>query len=837
MAKRKLKLVNNLKKKLNNGKKHKKGYVVLVIFMILLVLFALMGLAFLIYIMISAPEFESEKLYMSSSSTILDMNGNTIAELGSEKRENITYDQVPEVLVDAIVATEDSKFFQHSGVDLLRFSKAVVQQALGRDDAGGASTLTMQIVKNTYNGRVSTGIKGIIRKFTDIYMAVFKLEKAYTKQEIFEFYVNQPYLGPETFGVSQAAQMYFGKDVSELNLSEAALIAGLFQAPGAYNPYQYPEKAEARRNQVLYLMERHGYITSEEREIAKSIKVTDLIGKAKSGRFNKYQDFIDTLVTEVQKKTKLNPYSTSMTIYTTMDPERQDVINALYNGETYKWRNDYVQTGIAVTDVKTGAIVAIGARRNRTGVSQYNYATDIKRHPGSTAKPIVDYGPAIQYAGWGTGTTVVDDKYSFSNGTGMKNVDGLYNGIKTAKWTLANSRNIPALQAFQATSNDNKIEFMTNLGITPELHNGVILESSSIGAFSGVSPLQLSAAYGAFSRGGYYIEPYSFTKIIFNDTGETYTYNPTKTKAMDEETAYMINMMLKYAVTSGVINPGSVGGTDIASKTGTTSVDETQRVKLKLGDVIADAWQVAYTPDYAMAVWYGCDNPLDKKENLKKTEGWSERGKIVKAIAPKIMKTGSKWSQPKSVVAVDIELETNPVQLASDYTPDKLRSTEYFKKGSEPTDVSTRFSELSNPTNLTYTTIGNQVNLSWGAINTPDAINSDYLQNYFNENYSNWASTYYQNRLDYNEANIGILQYEIFRKNSDGTLTSLGMTSNNTYTVTLTNATSATYVVKSRYSKFSANASSGAEINVKLATFVDVGDDNQGPDIDLTPAQ
>lgn len=830
MAKKKMKQIktDGIKGKISHIKKTHKGYFVLIVLLIIMIIISLLGLLFALYIMISAPDFEVNKLYKSSSSTILDKNGGVIAELGVEMRENVTFDELPDVLVDAIVATEDSKYFQHSGVDLLRFTKAVAGQFMGRSDAGGGSTLTMQIVKNTYNGTVSSGIAGIIRKFTDIYMAVFKLEKTYTKQEILEFYVNQPYLGPGIYGVGQAAQTFFKKDISEINLAEAALLAGLFQAPGAYNPFAYPEKAEVRKNQVLSLMLRHGYITKEEAEVAKSIHVNDLLANSSSGTIYKYQDFIDTVVADVVDKTGQNPYMVSMTIYTTMDPEKQDAVNNLYSGKTYKWKNDFVQCGVAVTDVHDGSIAAIGARRNRTGVSQFNYATDIKRHPGSTAKPIFDYGPAIEFAGWGTGTMVIDDKYSYTNGGNLQNVDYSYKGIMTAKTALANSRNVPALQAFQQTTNEQKLTFVNSLGIYPKLYNGTILESAAIGAFDGTNPLEMSAAYAAFSRGGYYIKPYSFTKIIYNETNETYTYTPVKTKVMSEETAYMINMILKYAVTSGIINPGSVSGTDIGSKTGTTSVDATQRVKRGLpSNTIGDAWQMAYSPDYSIGVWYGYDEQLNKEHYLTSTEGWSERGKVVRALTPYIFKKGSRWKQPKGVVAVDIELGTNPTQLASDYTPDKLRSTEYFKKGTEPTDVSTRFTALKNPTNLTYSNVGNQITLSWTPIETPDAINETYLQEYFDKAYSGWSTKYYNERLEYNEKNIGTLQYEIFIKNSDGSLESLGMTTGNNYTVTLTNATSATYVVKSRYSIFSANASSGSEINVRITSIVDIPDDNE----------
>ena len=260
--------VNNTKGNLNAFKKRfKKGNLrekILIIVMLVLVSIFILGFAFAIYIIVSAPDFDANSLFTKNSSILLDSEGNEIARLGTENRERVTYDDLPEVFVDALVATEDSRFFQHNGVDLARFLKATIGQLAGNSGAGGASTLTMQIAKQRINGYEASGIKGIVRKFTDMYMSVFKLEKTYTKEQIIEFYVNIPNLGSGSYGIEQAAQTYFNKSISEVNLSEAALLVGLFQAPSAYNPINYPEKAEARRNQVLNLMKRHGYINDEE---------------------------------------------------------------------------------------------------------------------------------------------------------------------------------------------------------------------------------------------------------------------------------------------------------------------------------------------------------------------------------------------------------------------------------------------------------------------------------------------------------------------------------------------------------------------------------------------
>ncbi len=820
------------KKKVSNNKnssfskfktKWKNGNIgekILTIIMAAIVFVFVIGLAFLIYIIIKAPDFNVENLYTSEASIVYDAYGNEMARLGTENRERVTYDDLPEVFIDALVATEDSRFFQHKGVDMARFIKASIGQILGQSGAGGASTLTMQIAKQRYTGLEASGIEGIIRKFTDMYMSVFKLEKNYSKEQLIEYYVNIPELGSGSFGIEQASQTYFGKSISEVSLTEAALLAGLFQAPTAYNPYNSPEKAEARRNQVLNLMKRHGYITETECEAAKKIPVKSLLAKNTTS-YSKYQGFINTVISEVEKRTGKNPYYVSMKIYSTMVPKKQEVINDIYEGNSIKWPNENIQAGIAITDVETGAITAVGAGRQK-GLRTLNYAVDIKKQPGSTAKPIFDYGPAIEYLNWSTGTTIVDDQYRYSNGSYIKNWDNSYKGVITIKKALASSRNIPALQAFQAVSQNQIKTFVTGLGITPGYDkNGYINESHSIGGFDGVSPLQISAAYGAFARGGIYIEPYSITKIEFVETGETYTVTPEKRKVMEDSTAYMINMILKYAVTSGEVTTGSKAGTDVCAKTGTSTVDSNYKNSLGIKeDIIGDAWQVTYSPDYVMAVWVGYPE-LTAKTYLTKNVGNPLKKAITKKLVADVLEKNSRFTQPSSVVTATIELETTPLTLASDYTPDNLKSVEYFKKGTVPEEVSTRFSQLENPTNLKATYNIGSVELTWDAIKVPDAINEEYLTNYFNEGYKTFAEKYLNKRKEYNNSYIGTNGYHVYIKNSTGTYTDLGFTTNNKFTYTGTISDSTTFMVKSSYSIFKANMSSGVSVTVSPTGDID----------------
>lgn len=794
----------------------------LIILMILLIIGFSCVVAFCVYIVTHAPDTSASRLYSKNSSILYykDENGNDVewARLGLENREKITYDELPDVLVDAIVATEDSRFFQHDGIDIARFTKATIGQLLGQSDAGGGSTLTMQVSKNYFTSKKSNGIEGIIRKFTDIYLSVFVLEKKYTKEEIMEFYVNFAYLGSYSYGVEQAANTYFGKSASELNLVEAATIAGLFQAPYSYDLNLHPVAAEKRRNTVLNLMYRHGYITEEEKNAAQAVPLKSTIIESKASE-NPYQDYIDTVIEFVMNQTKemgygengLDPTTTPMKIYTTLKPQKQDIVDGVINGTTYKWVNENAQAGIVVTDVKTGAIVAVGASRD-PAARVLNFATGINRHPGSTAKPVLDYGPAFEYLNWSTGQTVIDDEMEYTGGYGsVRNFDKKFNGILTAKTALATSRNIPALLTFRQTTNEQKRTFSNALGWHAEDRNGVIYESAAIGGFEGVNPVQASSAYAAFARGGTYITPYIYTKIELIDTGEVIEPVIEKTQAMSEETAYLINNVLMYAVSSGTINSAKFSGAETAAKTGTSTVPQSAKDAAGIkGEIIGNSWLNVYSADYSISTWYGYKNEVDPSAYLTSTEGSNERRKITQVLVKGIMEPGAKFEVPNGIVTAEVELQTDPLELASPYTPEDLRRTEYFKKGTVPETVSKRFDQLSNPSNLKFQTDGTNVTLTWTAAATPDAVNTDYLRNYFTESpiYNTWAEKYLQKRIEYNNNVFGEFGYEVYMVNDGGTI-DLGFVTTPSFTAALSVTPSTKFVVKSSYQKFKSNQSSG----------------------------
>ena len=773
------KLVDSVK---NKPKKKKIVNTILIIVLSIGILVMLLGIVFMIYIAISSnPKFDAEKLDSSEPTVLYNIDNEEFAKLGSEMRDKVTYDELPEVLVDAIVATEDSRFFQHNGFDAPRFLRASIGQVFGNSDAGGASTLSMQVVKNSLTSSIATGLDGVIRKFQDIYLSIFKLEKNYTKEQIIEFYVNNHNLGGNVYGVSQAARVYFNKDVGDLNLAEASIIAGMFQAPNAYRPTNEDniEAVTKRRDTVLYLMERHGYITKEERDIASNISIESLVNynaEADTSGNSEYQGYIDTVVAEVEEKVGKNPYTTSMKIYTNLDTEKQDGLNRVMNGEGYNWINDVIQSGVAVLDSETGKILAVGAGRNKTGVNQFNYATDMVRQPGSTAKPLFDYGPLIEYNnastfGYNDGNDnykmFVDEPYSYSNGQEINNWDGKFMGNMTTRRALSLSRNIPALKAFQQVDNKKIIEFVQKLGIEPEIENGKIHEAHALGAFDGVNPLQMAAAYSAFSNGGYYNEPYSVSKVIINASGEEYTHESKKTKAMEDSTAYMITSMLDDTSITG-------GGAmeNVAMKTGTTNFDENYRKKLGMADdAIRDSWVIGYTTKTTIAMWYGYkDTNADSVAQgyyCHNLAGTVQRDRLFTAIANEVFeKNKEEFKMPDSVVRVPLVAGSSTARIAgTGYSGSILY--EYFKKDHEPKG-SAETSNLATPTGLTASYSNGNVHLSWNAVN-PGSTDSSY----------------------------GDFGYNVYFNN-----TLLGFTTNTSYTVNNPSNPYGTYKVVATFKKY-----------------------------------
>ena len=772
------------------------------------------GLGFCYYIVKSAPEYNIDKMFEKEPSRIFDSGGKLIATLGAEQREKVTYDELPQVLVDAIIATEDSRFFQHNGFDAPRFIKASISQVMGQG-GGGASTLTMQLSKLAFTDTNTEGFAGIVRKFTDIYMAVFKMERNLTKEEIIEYYVNNPCLGGNIYGVQQASKYYFNKNVKDLNLVEAAQIAGMFQSPNGYNPYINPNDANDRKNEVLYLMKRHGYITDAEYKAATSVEIKDFLSTGTTS-VNVYQGFIDTVVQEIIDDTGNNPYDVPMDIYSTMVRSKQDIVNSFY--KTWDFRDSKIDVGIALLNNKTGEIMAVGAGRNKKGAMTLNIATFdgmIKRMPGSTAKPILDYGPAIEYTNVGTYGPFIDDRVPYA-GSVMKNSTGGYGGFMSLRDCLRNSVNTCALQAYRLTTPEQKRDFAEKLGM--DFGDNELNESYAIGTWNGVSPVSLANAYSAFGNNGYRVTSHSYKRLVYRDTDEEVKPIVKTIQCMKPTTAYLIANIL-----TGNASRVSVSGTNVATKTGTSSYDTSILRKYGLSSsVIPDSWVSTFSPDYALAFWYGYPDGLNDynvkhKHYITMSQAGSDRQRMIGWLANRIYEKNSKFKNPGGITSARVEWETIPAQSPSKYTPSSLVRSFLFVGNTGPSETSPRFAQLTDPLSATYTQDTNAVKLSWTSPGLPSAVDPTYLANYFKNNWKIQPEKYLNKRLSYNASNIGDFGFAIYLTSGSNS-TYVGWTKGTEYTINLSRFTGVYdgVIIKSQYSKFKSNASNGYRLSFTI---------------------
>ena len=397
-----------------------------------------------------APKLDKSKLVNPLSTKFLDKNGNFFYEYGAEKRTHVTYDQIPKVIESAFLATEDARFYDHNGIDFRRTGMAVMENVTGGFGSQGGSTITQQVVKNYF----LTMDKTAKRKVQEWYLS-YKLEQQYSKHEILEMYLNKINLGNRSYGISTAAKKYYGKDLKDIQLHEAAMLAGLPQGPNIYDPTKPDnvDRATKRRNIVLTLMNRHGYITKQEMNDAMQIPVTQGLLPSSEVTEMKYQAFIDAAVKEVEKEyPDVNIGSDGLTIHTTLDQDAQDYAEKIMDGNLIKYPNDQFQGSFVFMDTQSGEVRAIGAGRkeSKSTFKGHNMAVDLKRQVGSTMKPIFDYGPAIENLQWSTYHQLNDSEYTYSDGTKIRNATGNFKGDVSLREALKKSLNIPALKTAQA---------------------------------------------------------------------------------------------------------------------------------------------------------------------------------------------------------------------------------------------------------------------------------------------------------------------------------------------------------------------------------------------------
>ncbi len=578
-----------------------------------------------------------------------------------EDRTIVKLEECPKVLIDAIVCTEDKRFYSHSGIDVRSVLRAGVSNLKHGTITEGGSTITQQLVKNLFLNRKRV----MSRKVKEMWIAL-AMEREYTKDQILEMYINEIYMGSYSHtgvcGMGRAARVLFDKNISEVDLAEAALMAGMIKAPNAYSPYKYPEKARARRNTVLGLMLDQGKITREQYDRARKapLKVVPLKPRKRQAPY--FVDYVLSLVHEHFPQTGLE--REGYQIYTTLDMHVQNTAETML-ARTLGGKGKQVDGAVVVVDPMTGEILAMVGGKDY-GVSQFNRATSIRRHIGSLVKPIVYY-TALKN-GY-TLSTFLDDlpvSIPLDDGTSWEpaNFDKTPHGRVMLKNALANSYNLATVRMGMSIGVSNVLLEMGKV-----LPFRVVSPNPSVllGAVE-CSPMEVSALYSAFANGGNQVKPFAL-RAVADEKGAVVQAYPgsVPAAALDPAVVYLLNDALQEAVTSGTARDSKVYGmpAGVCGKTGTT-------------DDSRDSWFVGYTPRMVVTVWLGAD----KYRSIGYT-GAAGAMPVAAGILAKLSGPVT-WPVPSNIVVCSIDPENG--KLSNFWTSGGLNLP--YLRDTEPTEVS-----------------------------------------------------------------------------------------------------------------------------------------------------
>lgn len=598
-----------------------------------------------------------------------------------DRRVWVESSEISQHLKDAAVAIEDERFYKHNGVDLKRTAGATIGWALSKVGIGsasyGGSTLTQQLIKNITNEKD----KKVTRKIKEMMRAVALENQIKNKDEILAMYLNVSYFANQCYGVEAAANLYFNKHASDLGIAESAMIAGITQRPGYFDPVKNPDNALTKRNTVLYKMNELGYITDEEYKTA-SDSPLGLSDNIKNARRTVYSYFVDQVINDVKADlisqkgysdayAEQQVFSGGLKIYITMDKDVQDAMESVFENRTGFPKNTKPQSAMIVMDQYTGEIKGIvGGAGKKTEARGLNRATQSRRQPGSSLKPISVYAPGIETGKINTGTVLRDEKITIGDWSPSNSYTG-FKGDLILRRAIEISANIPAIKALQLLGVDNSYNYVSNhFGIKLVNEDKSLSPLSLGGLTNGVTVKEMAAAYAVFANGGIYTKPYTYTKVL-DSAGRVLLENTPETKrAVSEATAFIMTDLLNDVIngSSGTGRAAKLAnGMPAYGKTGTTNDNH-------------DKWFVGFTKYYVGAVWYGFDTP----SNLRSAGITNNPSCVIwKNVMDKIHKglDTAEYTAPDSVKRVTICTKTG--KLASSGCG--YAKTDYFVSGNVPT--------------------------------------------------------------------------------------------------------------------------------------------------------
>ena len=611
-----------------------------------------------------APNISRADLESGGSSGLYNTNGKFIMSLGTEKRLYVKDSKDLQLLKDAIISVEDKRFYRDKlGIDPIRIAGSMLTNAKSKSISAGGSTITQQLVKLTKFSTAASQ-RTLRRKAQEAWLAM-RVQREYSHDEILEFYINKVYMNYGNTGIGTAANFYYGKKIGDLDLAQTAMLAGMPNRPTVYNPYTYPEYAKYRRNIVLKAMLNNKKISQEQYDEARKESIKKglkLHNQRKQSNLRKINDpYVKEAIAEVRAK-GFDPFRDNLKITINMDQKAQKKLYQLANNGQVPFTNDKMQIGASVVDPSNGHVVAILGGRHLPSSVQLGLdrAVQTTRSTGSSIKPVLDYGPAIEYLNWSTAKMLDDSKYVYP-GTNVQlyDWDNKYDGMMTMRHALEQSRNVPAVKTLREVGVKRAAKFAGKMDINVPKDSGL---SVAIGA--NASSLQMAGAFSAFATMGIYHKPQFVSKIETPD-GLTRNYDSEGIRVMSKATAYMITDMLKGVIKHGSGTNAQIRGLYHAGKTGSVKYSEQDLARYPAyAATPKDSWFVGYTPSYSIGVWTGYDN---LKDGTISGVGQQSAQLFYKNMMTYLMrnKENVDWQKPDSVIRAKIARNSNPPEVSS----------------------------------------------------------------------------------------------------------------------------------------------------------------------------
>lgn len=664
---------------------------------ILLIASILAFVAFLalgIYLISDLPDLtELENVRPVQATRIYSADNKIIHELFTQSRIWVTYDQIPDHVIKATLATEDRDFHNHWGINTSRVIKPIVVNLLTMSYQEGFSTITMQVARNLYQKRIGFR-KSITRKLKEIVTAL-QIERTYSKKEIMEMYLNVSWFGRGAYGIQSAARKYYNKDVSDLTLEEGAYLVGILKGPSNYTPERHYDNAILRRNVVMHNMFICDYLERVKYDSLKQLPLESETWNPKSGTAPYFTEHVRQQLNKLQKTLNVNVYEDGLNVYTTLDTRYQDAIDSAIavqmptiqsrvRKSLGKWRErnevadsvfeekSLVQIAIVALDHTNGNILGMVGGRDFEKY-KFNRATQAKRQPGSTFKPFL-YSAAIDN-GYTPAYKVWNQPIVLYNPDGTRwspeNFDRSLGGRTTLREGLKKSLNLVAANLIDEIGPRTVVEYAKRMGISSDIRPYYSLAMGS----SDVIPLEMVSAFGVLANGGIRVEPISITRIEDRYGNIIHESKSRRTEALNRGTAFIITDMLETA-----INHGTGGSTrwkykfhaPAAGKTGTTN-DYT------------DAWFMGFTPHVTAGVWVGLDDQALKlgRQGTGSDTALPFWAEFMKRLYETVEIPQDKFQQPQDVARMDICDDSG--EIATNFCPNVIKR-EVFKVNNHPTE-------------------------------------------------------------------------------------------------------------------------------------------------------